>query len=233
MSRTAAILLCAGRGERLGHDVPKAMVPLAGRPLFTWALEALQLAPSVDDIVVVGDSRTLRELLAASGRASSKIIAWVEGGAERQHSVARGLAAVPEACDLVAVHDGARALVSVDVIERAIAAARDLGAALAAVPLADTLKRVEAGVVTATPSREGLWCAQTPQVFRRDWLAAAHATATAVATDDAALVEAAGHPVRVSAGDTANFKITTAADLAAAEALLAARAAATRGEHRS
>lgn len=233
MSRTAAILLCAGRGERLGHDVPKAMVPLAGRPLFTWALEALQLAPSVDDVVVVGDSRTLRELLAASGRASSKIIAWVEGGAERQHSVARGLAAVPEGCDLVAVHDGARALVSVDVIERAIAAAREHGAVLAAVPLADTLKRVEDGVVTATPSRDGLWCAQTPQVFRRDWLAAAHAAAAAVATDDAALVEAAGHPVRVSAGDTANFKITTAADLAAAEALLAARAAATRGDERS
>ncbi|MBI5170219.1 MAG: 2-C-methyl-D-erythritol 4-phosphate cytidylyltransferase [Candidatus Eisenbacteria bacterium] len=233
MSRTAAILLCAGRGERLGHDVPKAMVPLAGRPLFTWALEALQLAPSVDDVVVVGDTRMLRELLAASGRASTKIVAWVEGGAERQHSVARGLAAVPEACDLVAVHDGARALVSVDVIERAIAAAREDGAVLAAVALADTLKRVEDGVVTATPSRDGLWCAQTPQVFRRDWLVAAHAAASAVATDDAALVEAAGHAVRVSPGDTANFKITTAADLATAEALLAARPAATRREHRS
>lgn len=233
MSRTAALLLCAGRGERLGHDVPKAMVPLAGRPLFTWALEALQLAPSVDDIVVVGDARVLRELLAASGRASSKIAAWVEGGAERQHSVARGLAAAPEGCEVIAVHDGARALVSVDVIERAIAGAREHGAVLAAVPLADTLKRVEDGVVTATPSRDGLWCAQTPQVFRRDWLVQAHAAAQEVATDDAALVEAAGHPVRVSLGDTANFKITTAADLAAAEALLAARTAATRGEHRS
>lgn len=229
MSRVAAILLCAGRGERLGHAVPKAMAPLAGRPLFTWSLETLQRCDAVDDIVVVGDVRTLRELLAASGRAASKIVAWAEGGAERQHSVARGLAASPAACDFVAVHDCARALVSVEIVACAIEAARVHGAALAAVPLADTLKRVSDGVVTATPAREGLWCAQTPQVFRRDWLEAAHAAAGGIATDDAALVESLGHEVRVSAGDGHNFKITTAADLALAEALLAARAAAGGG----
>lgn len=224
MSRTAAILLCAGRGERLGHDVPKAMAPLAGRPLFSWSLETLQSCGGVDDIVVVGATRTLRELLSACGLPSHKVIAWVEGGEERQHSVARGLAALPPECDLVAVHDCARALVTLEVIERAIAAAREHGAAIAAVPLADTLKRVEAGCITATPPRADLWCAQTPQVFRRDWLEAAHAQATSVATDDAALVEGAGHTVRVSAGDATNFKITTAADLAVAEALLASRA---------
>lgn len=219
--RTAAILLCAGRGERLGAGVPKAAVPLAGRPLFTWSLATLGRCASVDAIVVVGPARTLRELLAAAGLAAPKVVAWVEGGEERQHSVARGLAAVPADCALVAVHDCARALVGEDVVGRAVAAAREHGAAIAAVPLADTLKRVEAGVIHATPSREGLWCAQTPQVFRRDWLEAAHAAAGAVATDDAALVEAIGHPVRVAPGDALNFKVTTAGDLALAERWLA------------
>lgn len=219
----AAILLCAGRGERLGADVPKAAVPLAGRPLFAWSLGTLQRCGCVDAIVVVGPSRTLRELLAAAGLAAPKVVAWVEGGAERQHSVARGLAALPADCDLVAVHDSARALVGGPVVERAVAAAREHGAAIAAVPLADTLKRVEAGVIHGTPSRAGLWCAQTPQVFRRDWLEAAHAAAGAVATDDAALVEALGHAVHVAQGDALNFKVTTPGDLALAERWLAGR----------
>jgi 2-C-methyl-D-erythritol 4-phosphate cytidylyltransferase len=219
----AAILLCAGRGERLGSGVPKAAVPLAGRPLFAWSLETLQRCAAVDAIVVVGPARTLRELLAAAGLAAPKVVAWVEGGAERQHSVARGLAALPVDCDLVAVHDCARALVSAPVVERAVAAAREHGAAIAAVPLADTLKRVESDVIHDTPSREGLWCAQTPQVFRRDWLEAAHAAAGGIATDDAALVESLGHSVRVALGNALNFKVTTPGDLALAERWLAGR----------
>lgn len=222
---TGAILLCAGRGERLGADVPKAFVPLAGRPLFAWSLAALQACADVDAIVVVGPARTARELLAAAGHGLAKLVAFVEGGAERQHSVARGLAALPAAHDLVAVHDAARALVTPAVITRAIASARAYGAALAATPLADTIKRVEDGRVVATPPRAGLWLAQTPQVFRRDWLEAAHAAATGVATDDAALVEAIGHAVWVAEGDPLNFKITTPADLALAERWLAHGAA--------
>ncbi len=218
---TAAILLCAGRGERLGADVPKAFVPLAGRPLFAWSLAALQACPAVDAIVVVGPLPTTRELLAASGGSFDRVVAFVEGGAERQHSVARGLAAVPAEHAFVAVHDAARALVTPGVIARAIAAGREHGAAIAAVPLADTLKQVADGRIVATPPRAGLWLAQTPQVFRRDWLEAAHAAATATATDDAALVEAQGHGVRVAEGDPLNFKITTPADHALAEAWLA------------
>lgn len=225
-----AILLCAGRGERLGAAVPKAAVPLAGRPLFAWSLETLERCASVDSIVVVGPVRTLRELLAAAGLAPAKVVAWVEGGEERQHSVARGLAALPEGCDLVAIHDCARALVSAEVVERAVSAARAHGAAIAAVPLADTLKRVESDVIAGTPSRAGLWCAQTPQVFRRDWIEAAHAAAGQTATDDAALVEALGHAVHVSEGEALNFKVTTPGDLALAERWLAGRGEATREE---
>ena len=219
-----AILLCAGRGERLGADVPKALVPLAGRPLFSWSLETLQRAADVDAIVVVGPVRPMRELLAASGLAPVKVVAWTEGGATRQDSVARGLAAAPQEHAVVAVHDGARALVPAGVIARAVAAGRAHGAAIAAVPLPDTLKRVEDGAIAGTPSREGLWCAQTPQVFRRDWLEAAHAAAREATTDDAALVEALGHVVHVAPGDPLNFKITTPADLALAERWLAAGA---------
>jgi 2-C-methyl-D-erythritol 4-phosphate cytidylyltransferase len=225
-----AILLCAGRGERLGAGLPKATVPLAGRPLFAWSLGTLQRCACVDAIVVVGPVRTLRELLAASGLGTVKVAAWVEGGEARQHSVARGLAAVPEDCDLVAVHDCARALVSEAVVERAVAAARAHGAAIAAVPLADTLKRVADGAIAGTPARAGLWCAQTPQVFRRDWLEAAHAAAGEAVTDDAALVEALGHTVHIAEGEALNFKVTTPGDHALAQAWLAGRSAAPREE---
>jgi 2-C-methyl-D-erythritol 4-phosphate cytidylyltransferase len=218
--RAGAILLCAGRGERLGAGVPKAFVPLAGRPLFAWSLAALQRCTEIAAIVVVGPLPTTRELLAASGGAFERVTAFVEGGEQRQHSVARGLAALDPACDLVAVHDAARALVTPGVIRRALEGGARHGAALAAVPLSDTLKSVAGGRVTGTPPRDGLWLAQTPQVFRRDWLEAAHAAAPGLATDDAALVEALGHPVHVAEGDPLNFKITTPADLARAEAWL-------------
>lgn len=222
---TTAILLCAGRGERLGAELPKAQVPLAGRPLFTWSLEALERARSIDAVVIVGAVRTLRELLAASGLAASKVAGWAEGGRERQDSVARGMQVLPESTDLIAVHDCARALVTPEVIDRVAGDARAHGAAIAAVPLEDTLKRTTLEVIDATVPRASLWRAQTPQAFRRDWFEAAHAAAQARATDDAALVEALGHPVRVSMGDSLNFKITTAGDLALAEAWLARRAA--------
>lgn len=221
---TCAILLCAGRGERLGAGLPKAFVPLAGRPLFTWSLEALQRCDAIDGIVLVGPVRSVRELLAASGCETHKILAYTEGGEQRQHSVGRGLHVLPAGCTLVAVHDSARALVSPELIARAVAEAREHGAAIAAVPQADTLKQGTLGLITGTVPREGLWSAQTPQVFRRDWLERAHREATEVATDDATLVEWLGHPVRLALGEPINFKITTAADHELAEAWLAHRA---------
>ncbi len=227
-----AILLCAGRGERLNASVPKAFVPLGGRPLFAWSFEALERSEAIDGIVLVGPVRTLRELLAASGTTARKLVAVTEGGEQRQHSVARGLHVVPASFTHVAVHDSARALLSLDVIARAVADAREHGAAIAAVPQADTLKQGTLGAVTGTVARAGLWAAQTPQVFRRDWLERAHEEATEVATDDAALVEGLGHPVRLSLGEAVNFKITTPADLELAEAWLAHRAAAARAESR-
>ena len=220
----AAILLCAGKGERLQAGVEKALAPLAGRPLFTWSLEALERCDAIDAIAMVGPVTKLRDLLSASGMGARKIVAWTEGGRERQHSVGRGLHALPEGFTHVAVHDCARALVTPDLIARVVGDARAHGAALAAVPLEDTLKRVSLEVVEQTVSRAGLWRAQTPQAFRRDWLLAGHeAAGRTVATDDAALVEALGHRVRVTPGDPLNFKITTPDDLRLAEACLQSR----------
>lgn len=222
---TIAILLCAGRGERLGAGVDKALVPLAGRPLFLWSLETLERCDAIHGIVIVGPVRALDERLAVDGLAVRKIVGFTEGGRERQHSVAHGLAALPDECTHVAIHDAARALVSTAVVARVVGDALTHGAAIAAVPLADTLKRTSLDVIETTVPRQGLWCAQTPQVFRRDWIEAAHAAARGQATDDAALVEALGHPVRVTSGDALNFKITTAQDLALAESWLSRVAA--------
>ena len=223
-----AILLCAGKGERLGLEVPKALAPLAGRPLFSHALEALERCTEVSSVVVVGPVKMLREALAASGFAPRKVVAWTEGGAERQLSVPRVLAAVPAACDMVLVHDCARALILTATIARVIADARRYGAAIVAVPLEDTLKRGSPEGIEATVPRADLWRAQTPQVFRREWLDAAHRAAaeskSPLATDDAALVEALGHRVRITPGEAINFKITTPEDLQLAEAALAGRA---------
>jgi 2-C-methyl-D-erythritol 4-phosphate cytidylyltransferase len=220
----AALLLCAGKGERLGAGVPKPLAPLAGRPLFTWSLACLQRCGAIAGIVVVGPVARLKDLLAASGQSAGKIVAWTEGGRERQNSVARGLHVLPEAFTTVVVHDCARALVSPELVSRVVADALAHGAALAAVPVEDSLKRVTLQTVDATVPRAGLWRAQTPQAFRRDWLEEAHRTVKGSATDDAALVESLGAQVRITPGDPLNFKITTRQDLELAEAWLAAHA---------
>ena len=220
----AALLLCAGKGERLAAGVVKPLAPLAGRPLFTWSLASLQRCRAIGGIVLVGPVARLKDLLAASGNSSEKIVAWTEGGRERQHSVARGLHVLPEEFTTVAVHDCARALVSPELVARVVADALAHGAALAAVSLEDSLKRVTLSTVDATVPRAGLWRAQTPQAFRRDWLEEAHRTVKGSSTDDAALVESLGHPVHITPGDPLNFKITTRQDLELAEAWLAAHA---------
>ena len=152
----------------------------------------------------------------------------MEGGAERFESVANALAKVPADVPLVAVHDAVRPLVTGALVEAVLRAAEEHGAAMPAVPVADTLKQVdpETNRITGTVPRAGVWCAQTPQVFRREWLVEAYATRAAVGsaiTDDAQLIEAIGHSVVVVSGATTNFKITTKEDLQLAEAVLKAR----------
>jgi 2-C-methyl-D-erythritol 4-phosphate cytidylyltransferase len=231
-----ALLLAAGRGERLGHELPKAFVPLAGRPLLLHAFEALAAAPEVDAVIPVVAAAELPRLqaLLAEWGPRAKLAAAVAGGAERQDSVRAGMQALPPQTSLVAVHDAARALLRPAAVSRVVAAARRSGAAILAVPVRDTIKRVAAGRIVETPARAECWAAQTPQVFRTEILREALAKAAAeryLGTDDAELVERLGVTVQVVEGDTDNFKLTQPEDLAVAERRLARpRQAAPRGE---
>ncbi len=216
----AAIVLAAGSGRRLG-GVSKAFLPLAGRPLLDRALAAVLTPAEIATAVVVAPPARLDDARAVAAP-YPKVTAVIAGGAERQDSVAAGLGVTGEA-DWVLVHDAARPLASPALVRRVLLAARETGAATAGLAARDTIKVASAGTVTETLERGSIWLTQTPQAFRRPLLLEAHARAAARglrATDDAALVEAMGGAVRVVEGETTNLKITTAEDLAIAEALL-------------
>jgi 2-C-methyl-D-erythritol 4-phosphate cytidylyltransferase len=226
--RTVALVLAAGRGERLGHSLPKAFAPLAGRPLLLHALGALGAVAEIDSQVPVipGDAFERHRAATAGLAGALRLAAPVRGGRERQDSVRAGLAALSPGTELVLVHDAARPLVRPEAVRRVIAAARECGAAILAVPVRETIKRAVAGRVVETPPRAECWAAQTPQVFRIEILREALAKAAAegvVGTDCSQLVEALGVEVRVVPGDADNLKITGPEDLALAEALLARR----------
>jgi len=215
---TAAIIVAAGRSERMaGAD--KLWAPLAGRPLLAHTLAAFDGCDAIDHVVLVVASDNLERgrILAA---AFAKVRDVVAGGEARQDSVGAGLDALEDVA-WVAVHDGARPLVTPALIERGLEAARGTGAACCATPVPDTVKETDDGIAIArTLDRARLRLAQTPQVFRYDLLAEAHRRAEGVATDDAALVEALGVEVRLFEGSPRNLKVTTQDDLAIAEALL-------------
>jgi 2-C-methyl-D-erythritol 4-phosphate cytidylyltransferase len=212
----AAILAAAGRGLRLGAGPPKALRPLAGRPLFLYSLEAL-LAAGVHDGVIVAPAECVAEFTEARdqlGGAGQGFLV-VPGGEERQDSVACGIAHLSPQADLILVHDAARPFVRPAAIKACIRAARQTGAAILAVPVTDTIKWVEDGVVRLTIDRTHLWRAQTPQVSRRSWIEEAFTRARAAgtrATDEASLLEAAGFPVQIVPGDEENRKLTAPAD---------------------
>ena len=226
MSRVAVILPAAGRSTRFGGEVKKPFVVLDGKPVWHCALDLFARRPDVGRVFLVLSPDALDEFRARYGVMlgfTYENVELVAGGAERFESVANALARVPADTEIVAVHDAVRCLTPAAVIDAVFAAAGLHGGAVAAVPVADTLKRVASGVITATVPRADLWQAQTPQAFRRSWLLDAYARRAEFAgavTDDAQLMEAAGHPVYVVPGSPANFKITTPADLRLAEALL-------------
>jgi 2-C-methyl-D-erythritol 4-phosphate cytidylyltransferase len=231
MPAVAVIIPAAGKSSRFGGRDKKPFVSLDGRAIWLRSCELFWTRDNVSKVYLVvapGDRDEFRGRFgAAIAFANAEI---VDGGAERFDSVANALSRVPESIDLVAVHDAVRPLAPPEMIDAVFAAAAQHGAAMPAVPVADTLKQVdpETNLITGTVSRAGLWLAQTPQVFRRDWLAegyAKRATLGAAVTDDAQLVEAMGHPVVVVPGSPVNFKITTKDDLELAESIVKARLA--------
>jgi 2-C-methyl-D-erythritol 4-phosphate cytidylyltransferase len=231
---TAVLVLAAGRGERLGQPIPKAFVALRGRSLLERSLATMLTAPEVDlvqPVVSASDLPRYASLALVESEETMGLCDPVPGGVERQDSVAAGLDALPDEVDLVAVHDAARCLVTVDEVHRVLAEAEAHGAALLATPARDTIKRVRAGEVVETPTRSECWVAQTPQAFHVGLLREAIDKARAdgvLGTDDAQLVERLGVPVRVVEGSPRNIKITLPDDLALAERLLMSEEATAR-----
>lgn len=229
-SRVAALVPAAGQGARMGTEVPKQFLTLGGAPLLVHALRILGAADVVTEIILVVPKADYgycqQELLPSLGL--EKPIKVVIGGARRQDSVRLGLQAVSPDMDFVLVHDAARPFVTLEMVEQAVDAAKVHGASIVAIPMRDTVKRVKPdAVIQSTLDREGLWLAQTPQVFRIGLLVEAHQKGEkdgVEATDDAFLVERLGYRVWVVPGSLENIKITKPEDRLMGEAILAARA---------
>ncbi|MCS6977437.1 MAG: 2-C-methyl-D-erythritol 4-phosphate cytidylyltransferase [Gemmatales bacterium] len=228
MPKFSVILPAAGKSSRFKDREKKPFVNLDGRAVWLRTAELFITRSDVCQCLIVvapEDEELFRRRYTAN--IAFMNVKIVLGGKERFDSVANALERVADEADFVAVHDAVRPCLQAEHIDSVFAAAVSTGAALLAVPVSDTLKRADAkGRVEATLPRDRLWLAQTPQVFRKDWLRDAYANRHQLKTpitDDAQLVEAAGHPVQIVEGDPSNIKITTKADLQLAEAILKSR----------
>ena len=231
MPTVAVIIPAAGQSTRFGGREKKPFASLDGRPVWQRSAELFWTREDVSKVYLViapDDREEFRTRFAHLIAFTNAEI--VNGGAERFESVANALARIPDSVDLVAVHDAVRPLGTTALVDAVIAAAAKTGAAMLAIPVADTLKSVDPATnrITGTVPRAGLWQAQTPQVFRRDWMVEAYAKRgefPGSITDDAQLIEALGHAVTVVPGSPTNFKITTKDDLALAEVIVKSRVA--------
>ncbi len=217
--RVGAVIVAAGSSRRMS-GVDKVLAPLGGKPVLARVIDVFQKCASIDQIVVVLSQQNLekgQQLVAEQGW--SKVTDVCPGGERRQDSVVAGLSQLSH-CSWVVIHDGARPLVTADLIERGLKTATETGAAVAAVPVTDTIKVAgDDHFVQRTPPRCNLWAVQTPQVFRFDIIAEAYRQAKGDVTDDATLVERLGYKVKIYMGAYDNIKITNPNDLAYAEVL--------------
>ena len=217
--KVGAVIVAAGESQRMG-GIDKVLAPLGGKPILVRVTRAFQECQLVNQIVVVVSKEKkeqCRQLLPEEEW--SKVSDVCAGGRRRQDSVAAGLSRLNR-CDWVVIHDGARPLVTVDLVKRGLEAARETGAAVAAVPVTDTIKVAgDDRIVHQTPLRQNLWAVQTPQVFRFDIITEAYQRANGDVTDDASLVEQLGYKVRLYMGSYDNIKVTNTQDLALAEIL--------------
>ena len=222
------LIAAAGSGRRMGADRNKLLLPLAGRSVIAWTLEAALAAQRISWIGVVGQAID-RDPIMALVEGVAKPVVWIQGGSTRQESVLRGLAGLPSEAEHVLIHDGARCLAEPALFDRCAEAVAAGTALIAATPVTDTIKKVDGGgQITETPLRSELWAAQTPQGFQVEQLRRGHAEAQAQqweVTDDASLFERLGWPVQVLDAGPANIKVTTRFDLTVAEAVLALRSA--------
>ncbi|MBR6710137.1 MAG: 2-C-methyl-D-erythritol 4-phosphate cytidylyltransferase [Selenomonadaceae bacterium] len=221
----SVVFPAAGKGRRMGARKNKVLLEIGKVPMLVHTMRRFSKSPQVDFLVVVVGADEVADISAmlklVSGLKPYRVVA---GGSERQYSIANGLKAVPEASDVILVHDAARPFVSLKTIEGVIETARREGGAIAAVPAKNTIKFVDAeGTVVRTPARSELWEVQTPQGFRREILLRAYEQAERdgfLGTDDSGLVERLGVPVKVVESDGRNIKVTTPEDMIVAEAFL-------------
>ena len=221
LKRCGAVIVAAGSASRMG-GIDKVMAPLNGEPMIARTVRAFQNCDAISEIVVVTRQDLILPITSlCSGM--DKVQAVVAGGSSRQESVHLGLNALSDKCKLVAIHDGARPLISWQVIDRVVRAAHTYGAAAPAIPVKDTIKVVQGGVVKETPDRASLQAVQTPQVFDFDILRGALKKAKqdgAQVTDDCSAVERMGMAVKIVEGEERNLKVTTPLDLKIAQLLL-------------
>lgn len=216
-------MVAAGQGVRAGGGTPKQFREVAGAPLVLHALRPFLRHPAVDTVVLVLPGADAAAPPAWLAELIGERLLVAAGGAARQESAMAGLAALPSACSVVVVHDGARPVVDDAVVEHILAHARAGRGAIAACPVSDTLKAVSAeGRITTTVPREGLWRAQTPQGFPRGLLERAYASSSGGATDEATLVESLGHEVVVVPDSSRNIKVTTPDDFVLVDMILRA-----------
>ena len=216
--KAGVVIAAGGASRRMGED--KLFALLGDKPILVQATKPFQECRLVNQIVVVvaGEKKEMCRQLVTGGE-WSKVTDVCLGGKRRQDSVAAGLKRLDN-CDWVIVHDGARPLVTMDLIERGLEAAKETGAAVAAVPVTDTIKAAgDNRIVRQTPPRQNMWAVQTPQVFRADIITEAYRKAKGDVTDDASLAEKLGYKVKLYMGSYDNIKITTPDDLALARLL--------------
>lgn len=224
--KTSVVIVCAGNSTRMG-GVNKILLPLGERKVIGVTMQAFQSCESVYEIIIVAREDDIPAIQAEAEAAGiTKLAACTTGGATRQESVINGIRKISKETELVAVHDGARPLVKPEHIERAIKDASVFGGATLGVPVKDTIKTVDGGLIIDTPPRSSLYITQTPQIFKRDLyfegidFALEHGLDF---TDDCQLVEAIGGKVAMTVGDYTNIKITTPEDIDIAEVLLRRR----------
>ena len=232
-----AIIPAAGMGVRMGRGTPKQFLSLEGVPIFVLTLRKFAASDAVDEIYLVLRSEDMERARADVERAPfSKPVRLVAGGATRQETVARALAEVPAATQVVVVHDAVRPFIQVDLIRRVVDHARKDGAAILGVPSVDTVKQVERQLIRGTIPRERVVLAQTPQAFRYDVIREAFARAAQdgfSGTDESSLVERLGHPVTVLMGSDRNIKITRPSDLPIARLYIAQERSQEQSENKS
>ena len=218
--KAGAIIVAAGASQRMG-GIDKVLVPVGGKPVLAWVIDTFEGCRAIGQIIIVVNEKNMekvRQLIENQGW--YKVSELCTGGNRRQDSVRKGLDRLDK-CDWVVIHDGARPLVTVRLIEQGLKAAVETGSAVAAVPVMDTIKVAgQDRYVWHTPARDTLWSVQTPQVFRFDIINEAYHRAKDEVTDDATLVEQLGHKVKLYEGSYDNIKVTTPDDLILAEAYL-------------